>query len=440
MPSGESNTENPPKTDIPGSHGSDGGETATAEMQCPFDELAHRRYRPEDRHELHRVMRQRRRAGGEGVMQFDYLPVNEGWDTLLVRGELLITQESFERAGRSLTELELKEDELGCEHLRGEIVRLTHRQGREYLTAPERAHAARMLRRHGHSAALTATMITGGNGPVGKHQGGPRPARAKKLSVSAESRGPKVAIIDTGISQQRRSTVSDRSQLDDLHQFPLGNSSEARAERHDYLSLAAGHGTFVTGIVQQLAPDADITVYRALDSDGTGSEVNVACAMIRAVLDGNQIINLSLGCQTHDDIPPIAIERALKIISKWEQEQPGRELVIVAAAGNSGDTRPCWPAAFHDVVAVAGLEPALAPAQWSSRGIWVNCSTIGQGVVSTFVNGTESPVVTAPGGCSAAPVPRPPALGGVEWYLLCRAADHRQARRRVPAWREELAA
>ena len=85
-------------------------------------------------------------------------------------------------------------------------------------------------------------------------------------------------------------------------------------------------------------------------------------------------------------------------------------MVIVAAASNYGDTRPCWPAAFHDVVAVAGLEPALAPARWSSRGIWVDCSTIGQGLVLTFVEGTESPVVTPP-----AAAQRPQFRGNPPW-------------------------
>jgi hypothetical protein len=36
----------------------------------------------------------------------------------------------------------------------------------------------------------------------------------------------------------------------------------------------------------------------------------------------------------------------------------------------------------------------MLPALWSSRGFWVTCSTIGQGLCSTFVDGTESPLIT----------------------------------------------
>jgi hypothetical protein len=398
MPSDECQTQNPARTDVGGSRDGGGEATLAAEIRRELDELAYRRYSPEVRQEQHRVMRERRGPAGRNVTQFDYLPVEVGWDPLLVRGELLITKESFERAGSYLAELRLKEAPLGCEHLSGAVLRLTHREGQGHLSAPELAHTARMLRRRGLSAALTHITVTG---PVGKGHGGPRPAHAQDLPLAATHKGPKVAIIDTGISNQRHPTVSNGSQDDDLHQFPLGNSPEDRAERDRYLSLAAGHGTFVTGIVQQLAPDADITVYRAMDSDGIGSEVDVACAMIRAVNDGNQIINLSLGCQTHDDFPPIAIQRALDVIREREQEKPGQEVIVVAAAGNYGDTRPCWPAAFPDVVSVAALGPDMAPARWSSRGTWVTCSTVGQGVTSTFVEGTESPVVASLPGAAA---------------------------------------
>ena len=36
--------------------------------------------------------------------------------------------------------------------------------------------------------------------------------------------------------------------------------------------------------------------------------------MIQAVHDGAEILNLSLGCQTQDDLPPIAISAALDVI------------------------------------------------------------------------------------------------------------------------------
>ena len=133
-------------------------------------------------------------------------------------------------------------------------------------------------------------------------------------------------------------------------------------------------------------------MYRAIDSEGIGSEVAVAREMIQAVKDGAEILNLSLGCQTQDNIPPIAIRAALEVISELEREQD-REVLIVAAAGNYGDATPCWPGAFSRVVSVAGLAPDMLPSAWSSYGSWVTCSTVGQGLRSTYVEGRESSAV-----------------------------------------------
>ena len=67
--------------------------------------------------------------------------------------------------------------------------------------------------------------------------------------------------------------------------------------------------------------------------------------------------------------------------------------------GNDGDDRPRFPAAQSGVVAVAALssrDPAerapAAAARWSSRGYWVDCSAVGEGIVSTYVPGKEEHV------------------------------------------------
>jgi subtilisin family serine protease len=106
--------------------------------------------------------------------------------------------------------------------------------------------------------------------------------------------------------------------------------------------------------------------------------------MVQAAKDGAQVINLSLGLETDDDEPPIALEAAVEIISeRWPH------VLLVAAAGNFGHDKPCWPAAFKGVTAVGGLDRRLKPAIWSSFGSWVDCSTIGEAVLSTYVEGVE---------------------------------------------------
>ena len=385
--------------------GHDAGDDLKAEVQRQVSELAQSRYEPAARHEMLRVL-QARRADGKptpGIVQFDFLPVEIGFDIAFVRGELLITGRSYDgrggpaaRPGRDryaqgyLDALGLEAREVDCEELRGRVLRLTSSPP---LGPQELADLARTLRLRGFAASLAYLTPTAGIIKPPPSHAPHQPAHGTMARRSVQGKPVKVAIIDTGITAEKRTdgfldTVPRPPRdIDPLHTFPLPAGD-------GYLDLEAGHGTYIAGLVQQVAPEADITVHRAVDSDGIASEVTVACEMIRAVKEGGaQILNLSLGCQTLDDTPPIAIAAALEIIGEWERET-GREVLIVAAAGNYGDTRPCWPAAFRRVVSVGGLSPDLLPLPFSSHGFWVTCSTVGQGLTSTFVEGELSPLVS----------------------------------------------
>jgi subtilisin family serine protease len=385
-------------------------------------ELAWRRYDPSSRHERLRLLQQRREAprptgpepggpqppaagaqqpgpGAVGspaakVTQFDFLPSAVGFDTLHVRGQLLITAESYEgRSGRGqyrgakdyLNALGMQVSEVDCAELRGRVLQLSHQE----MEPQNLSNVAKELRRRGFTASLSNVTPTA---PVMKAIGGPLPAPSPGPYRPGTSPGTpaKVAIIDTGIAAEARTDgwlrdIPREGNIDPLDSVPLPAGD-------GHLDFDAGHGTFVAGIVQRIAPDAEIKVYRAIGSDGIAPEVEVACEMIQAVKDGAQIINLSLGCQTQDNVPPIAIRAALDVIGELEREQD-RRVLIVAAAGNYADTTPCWPGAFRRVVSVAALASDLQPAHWSSRGFWVTCSTIGQGLQSTYVEGRESPLV-----------------------------------------------
>ena len=445
------------RSDLPGLAGYERWAPLTAAVQRQVTGLALLPYQPTVRHQLLQLLLERRK-GHDSVTPFDYLPAAVGFDALLVPGQLLITRESYERAQPYLQALNLVGEDVNCSHLQRYVKRLTRPGG---ISAQELADTASNLRLQGFSASLTNITPTAGvhkhppSSPLTVPGGGltradvryvvERRSSAMRLGQEAPGTPAKVAIIDTGITDQRRtdgwlqSIDRNENNIDHLHQFPLGNTPEDRAQRDQYLDFDAGHGTFGAGIVQQIAPDAHITVYRAVDSDGIGSEVDVACAMIQAVRDGNQIINLSLGCQTQDDFPPIAIQAALDVIGNWErrEKREDQRAVIVAAAGNFGDTRPSWPAAFRDVVAVAALAPDLQPTPWSSRGFWITCSTVGQGILSTFVVGTEAPEIGSAAYTFDRPNPwavwsgtsfaAPQITGVLAWQVQFRGASPRQA-------------
>jgi hypothetical protein len=228
---------------------------------------------------------------------------------------------------------------------------------------------------------------------VSKGLGGPEPAPPPPSPTASATRAAaapggagsvRVAVIDTGIPRRERgdgrlAIPRTDDNIDELDVLPAGPDG--------LLDYQAGHGTFVAGIVERVAPDADLRMYRAADTDGFATDDDIADAILRAHDDGAQIINLSMGVRTVDDQPPPATAEAVATVVR----ESGGQTVIIAAAGNFGDRSTVWPGALPGVEAVAGLTASLMPATWSCFGD-VRFSTVAEGIRSTFVAGTESPV------------------------------------------------
>jgi subtilisin family serine protease len=311
-------------------------------------------------------------------------------------GELLIRADDLSRVGTLLERYGLfyPNDPRRTEYVPELDKRVVRLRGGQ-LKPPQLANLAATLRRQGVPISVNyMTPMGGAIKSVGSPERTTGPAPAWPMEQSAESSKEtspvRVVVIDTGVYGERDDgwltdleTTENREDLDNM-------------PRDGYLDLAAGHGSFCAGIIQQIAPQADVVMSKQLDSDGFAHEVRVARAMVTEVKEGlntgqHVIVNLSFGAETADDERPIALSVALEIIDE-EARKAERDVLIVAAAGNFGHDRPCYPAAFPSVTAVAALTQGLLPAEWSSRGAWVDVSTIGEGVRSTFVPGKESPV------------------------------------------------
>lgn len=323
--------------------------------------------------------------------QFDLIPDKYGSTTLAAaRSDQLLIRAEDDRDARA--ELEAR----GLQ--RAEVDGLDNRVVAYTAEAADVATLARLaadLRMRG--VPISANYMTPMGGYV-KYVASPEetvgetPQFPQDVNPLMQNSHVRLVIIDTGVYGRDRSdgwlrdleTDDNREVLDDS---PAGGDG--------YLDLAAGHGSFCTGIVQQIVPGADIEVWRELDSEGLAHELDVAIALVDAVRkafrDGKDVVlNLSFGVETADDERPVALGVALEIIDE-EARKSKHDALVVAAAGNFGHNRECYPAAFPTVTAVAALTQELLPAGWSSRGSWVDVCTIGEGVRSTFVPGTESP-------------------------------------------------
>ena len=354
--------------------------TDRVEVDRQATDLVRRRRNQPYRRQLVKTLRQRR--AGRSEMQFYPLERSGRAETLLAAGELLIRREAVNEPVVQGFSQTYGFRQVPVVRLESRVVRLVNPE----IDCEQLQVIARLLQDEGVPTSLNHVTPLG---PIVKGLGGPEPsagARPYPDGVHAGTGAATVAVIDTGIDGTRRNDgwltrVPRDGNIDPLDAFPP----------FGYLDFGAGHGTFAAGVVQQVCPTANLRMYRALDSDGLGSEVEVASAMVRAVEEGAHILSLSLGTQTFDDQRPVALEVALEIIAELEA-QHGREVLVVAAAGNFADTHECWPAAFPApaVIAVAGLRADLTPADWSSSGHWVDCSTIAEGILSPYVQGQES--------------------------------------------------
>jgi thermitase len=262
--------------------------------------------------------------------------------------------------------------------------------------------------------AKAPEVLTAGDGRMrARAIGDPRRARrayhnqyaAKYLSLPCADRitegeggkGVTVAVLDTGAQLDHpalKTNISGVTRYDfvDNDTKPSEILDENRDGKRDKL---AGHGTHVAGIVDRVAPAAKIMPLRVLDSTGRGNIYTIAKAVSYAERYETEVINLSLGSSQRSELLQETIGHAID-----------RGAVVAAAAGNSDDDTPHYPAAgnYSDGVTVPLFEPSTAgllavssvvpvvvngdyyerKSWFANYGEWVDIATPGENIVSTF--------------------------------------------------------
>ncbi len=210
------------------------------------------------------------------------------------------------------------------------------------------------------------------------YQGGPatEPSLADGLpvpqSITLTTKDPVLAVLDTGVTDPAHALFA-QALLDEM----ADDVDLLDEDGNQVLDTEAGHGTFICGLVQRVAPGLALEQRKVLTSNGFGDDLSVALGVAETTA---AVLNLSLGGYTRRNRSPRALEAALSALD------PSR--VVVAAAGNNGHRRPFWPAAFREVIAVAAYDSADgSPAPFSNYGPWVDVCAPGVDLHSSYVDG-----------------------------------------------------
>ncbi|PIR08470.1 hypothetical protein COV53_02865 [Candidatus Gottesmanbacteria bacterium CG11_big_fil_rev_8_21_14_0_20_37_11] len=181
-----------------------------------------------------------------------------------------------------------------------------------------------------------------------------------------------VAVVDTGIDEDhpdlsgkvdKETNCTDSYTPDDLY----------------------GHGTHVAGIISAdtnnhlgiagVGYNSRLLNAKALSDSGSGYYSWIADCISWAADNGADVINMSLSGTAYSR----ALEDAVNYAAL-------KGAVLVAAAGNSGKSKPSYPAGFNNVIAVGAVDGQDNKASFSNWGRWVSVTAPGVSIYSTMPN------------------------------------------------------
>jgi thermitase len=235
--------------------------------------------------------------------------------------------------------------------------------------------------------------------------------------------GVPVAVVDTGIDPGHEDLAGKAAECGTSVD---GTIQEGRCGDDD------GHGTHTAGTIAAIAAngagiagvafDSPLIVCKALGADGSGDTSDVAACIAWAHARGAKVISLSLGGPASN-----TLRAAVK--AAWAGGSRDGS-VVVAAAGNDGDSGIDYPAGYPEAVSVAAVDDSGAHAWFSNSNDDVELAAPGVDVLSAKLGGGYVRM----SGTSMA-TPHAAGAAALEWD-----AHPRSAARRIREWLDQLAA
>ena len=231
---------------------------------------------------------------------------------------------------------------------------------------------------------------------------------AAGLGAFPATGGVKVGIVDTGIDQTHPELSGKVANCADS----VGGALLEGECVDDSL-----HGTHVAGTVAAKANnatgvagvdfDASLVICKALRGGvGIGLTSDVANCITWAHSKGAKVISMSLGGSESSTTLQNAVAAA------WENGGATGS-VLVAAAGNDGDSTVSYPAGYSQVVSVAATDSNDARASFSNANADVEVAAPGEDILSTIPGGQYATL----SGTSMA-TPHASGVAGVLWQLF----------------------
>jgi hypothetical protein len=223
------------------------------------------------------------------------------------------------------------------------------------------------------------------------------PSFPQRPDLQGPGRHPRIVILDTGLA----GGLDDAGQTNPDLQRPALLEAPARPQRiagtmdraddaivpvdgraafppDGYLDPVAGHGTFIAGLLEQLAQGCEIRIERVIQPLGDGRELDIVAAIeaeaARAPDERPDIISMSFGGAVFEHAFALRTAVAAARLAG---------IVLVGSAGNDGICVPQFPAAFDEVIGVGAVGPD-GPPPWTNYGDWVDACAPGVELVSAF--------------------------------------------------------
>ncbi|WP_170008286.1 S8 family peptidase [Bacillus fonticola] len=221
------------------------------------------------------------------------------------------------------------------------------------------------------------------------------------LQLAGEKR-VKVAVVDQGVDAEHP----------DLDGQMLPGYNTVNPMRQP---IADFHGTHVAGIIGAekgngvggygVNPNVDILPIDVFNRGLGATDYAIAEGIRKAVDEGAQVINMSLGGPFPSTVIEEAVEYALQ-----------KNVVIVAAAGNNGSDDKNYPAAYEGVISVGAVNNKKELADFSSYGSSVDVVAPGEAIYSPFYDYEKGSTFEFLSGTSMAS----PVVAGVASLLLSK--------------------